>query len=296
MDIKKADLLGYCMGYVEEAYLKVACIDLKNDRFEVCKLVNDIDVPAVETLTGWVAECINSNLIHSDDVEKFRQFVNIDKWRKWIAETDKGAYCSYRRKGKSGEFIHVSICIIRDKGRYKDGQEFGILFVKDINSIYEAEYACILENIGTTDSFTKLLNRVAYQRDLERYKGGNVGVLFVDINGLKYVNDKNGHAAGDKLVLDVANLLKRAFADFRIYHISGDEFVVVAYDVSLRSFLQRVLGWHRFIWESGDYPVVSVGYSLDADTQDVSGLVTEAEAAMYVDKDIFYSRYPQYKR
>lgn len=284
------------LDYIADKYLKIISVNLTDGSFDVCLKWKDLPVPDVTEFMAWVDDFIKRDMVHPDDLEKFKEFVNMDNWRKWISANEAGAYCSYRRKDLNGNYIHVAACVIRDKERYDAQHEYCLLFVKDINSIYEAEYACILENIGTTDSFTKLLNRFAYQRDIERYKGGNVGVLFADINGLKYVNDNKGHAAGDKLILDFANLLKRAFSDYKIYHISGDEFVVIGYDVSLRSFLQRVLGWHRWIWEQGPYPMAAVGYSLDADTKDINGLVTEAEAAMYVDKDIFYLRYPEYKR
>lgn len=284
------NMLGYCMEYVEAAYLKVIHINFNDDSFEIYK--SDIEAPKVSTFTEWVATFIAENMVYKEDVEKFKDFVSVDKWKDWIAKTDKGCYCSYRRKNGNGDYIHVSICVIRDKKR----AGYGILFVKDINSIYETEYECILDNLGVTDNFTQLLNRYAYQKDIAKFKGGNVGVMFADLNGLKYVNDTKGHVAGDRLILEFSNLLKRAFADYKIYHISGDEFIVIAFDTSLRSFLQRVLGWHRWVWENGEYPIASVGYSLDADVTNIAELVKEAENAMYVDKDIFYSRYPKYKR
>lgn len=284
------------LTYIAEKYLKIIRINLSDGSFDVCQKWKDLPVPNVTMFMDWVEDFIKQGMVHPDDLDKFKGFVNQDKWREWIAGNETGAYCSYRRKDLNGNYIYVAACIIRDKERYDKQHECGILFIKDVDSIYRTEYECILEDIGTKDGFTNLLNRFAYQRDIARYKGGNVGVLFADLNGLKHINDKQGHAAGDKLILDFANLLKRAFSDYKIYHISGDEFVVIGYDVSLRSFLQRVLGWHRWIWEQGEYPMAAVGYSLDADTKDINGLVTEAEAAMYVDKDIFYLRYPGYKR
>lgn len=284
------------LTYIAEKYLKIVRINLSDGSFDVCLKWKDLPVPNVTSFMDWLDDFIKHDMVHPDDLTKFKEFVNLEKWREWIAGNEAGVYCSYRRKDLNGNYIHVAACIIRDKERYDEQHEYGILFVKDIDSMYRTEYECILEDIGTKDGFTNLLNRFAYQRDISRYKGGNVGVLFADLNGLKHVNDKQGHAAGDKLILDFANLLKRAFSDYKIYHISGDEFVVIGYDVSLRSFLQRVLGWHRWIWEQGKYPMAAVGYSLDAGVTDIADLVTEAENAMYVDKDIFRSRYPEYKR
>lgn len=296
MDAETTKLLDYCMEYVEGLYLKVVRIDFKDGSFDICKLADGVNVPDVSAIQEWVDYDLEKGIIHPQDVEKFKTFADLTKLRKLIQQTDRGIYCSYRRMNPNGNYIHISMCVVRDKEHYCEDHEYGILYVKDINSIYEAEYECILEDLGTKDSFTQLLNRFAFQRDASKYSGGNVGVLFADLNGLKHINDTEGHAAGDKLILDFANLLKRAFADYKIYHISGDEFIVVAYDTNLRSFLQRVLGWHRWIWETGDHPLAAIGYSLDTNVKDVCELVTDAENAMYVDKDIFYNRYPQYKR
>lgn len=296
MIVGNASLLTHCMSYVENVYLKVLRIDFTDDSFEICKLANGVEEPDVKTMHEWVDCFSKSDQIHPDDVEKFRAFADGPALRKWISETERGVYCSYRRKTDDGKYIHTSMCVIRDNEYYSKEHEYGILYVKDINSIYETEYECILEDLGTTDSFTKLLNRYAYQRDVAKYKGGNVGAVFADLNGLKYINDTQGHEAGDRLILDFANLLKSAFPDYKVYHISGDEFIVVDYDANLRIFLQRVLAWHRWVWGNGDHPAASVGYSLDANVTDVNGLVAEAEKAMYTDKEIFYERYPKYKR
>lgn len=297
MDVERTNLLNYCMQYVEERYLKVIRIDFKTGKFEICKMEDGVETPGVETIYEWLDDFIKNAVIHPDDINKFKCFAKVEDLRKWIASTDRAIYCSYRRKTFAGDYVHVSLCVIRDKEYYNEEHEYGILYVKDINSIYETEYECVLEDLGTTDSFTKLLNRLAYQRDINKYKGGNVGVIFADINGLKYINDTTkSHKAGDKLILDFANLLKSAFPDYRAYHISGDEFIVVAFDVNLRNFLQRALAWHRWLWEQDTPPMASVGYSLDANTLDVEELVAESEKAMYVDKQIFYNRYPEYKR
>ena len=297
MDVERTNLLNYCMGYVEERYLKVIRVNFTDGSFEICKAEEGEVAPPIETIGEWLEGFSRSSKIHPDDVAKFKNFADVENLKQRIAETDRGVYCSYRRVGSEGNFIHISMCVIRDKEYYNEDHEYGIIFVKDINSIYETEYECILEDLGTKDDFTKLLNRLAYQRDINKYKGGSVGVIFADINGLKYINDTTkSHKAGDKLILDFANLLKSAFPDYKAYHISGDEFIIIAFDVSLRNFLQRVLGWHRWLWEQDNPPIASVGYSLDSNVINIDELVVDAENAMYVDKQIFYSRYPQYKR
>lgn len=75
--------------------------------------------------------------------------------------------------------------------------------------------------MNKTEGFKKL------QCEMKRAKG-NITVAFIDIDRLKEVNDKLGHCAGDQLLVDVSNILKRNVRkeDF-IFRFGGDEFVVV---------------------------------------------------------------------
>jgi diguanylate cyclase (GGDEF)-like protein len=83
-----------------------------------------------------------------------------------------------------------------------------------------------------TDHLTGCQNLLALTKWQEKHQSpeklNDVGIIYVDINDLKSVNDKFGHVAGDKLIVEVAKLLKMVFADdgtvFRKYR--GDEFVI----------------------------------------------------------------------
>ena len=91
------------------------------------------------------------------------------------------------------------------------------------------------------DGLTQVNNRNAMNERVDSYTSGSVklpdamGVAFADLNGLKTVNDDEGHDAGDKLLRRAASLLKIAFGDYEIYRAGGDEFVVI---------LKRVASMH----------------------------------------------------
>ena len=55
----------------------------------------------------------------------------------------------------------------------------------------------------------------------------SISLIFLDINGLKKINDIKGHEAGDNLIKTAANILKTVFKDSYIFRAGGDEFVVV---------------------------------------------------------------------
>ena len=91
-----------------------------------------------------------------------------------------------------------------------------------------------LERRASTDALTGCLNRAAVFELLDRSlrspgaDGGGVAVVFVDLDRFKLVNDELGHAAGDRILLVVADKIRRAIREGdAIGRIGGDEFVVV---------------------------------------------------------------------
>ena len=90
---------------------------------------------------------------------------------------------------------------------------------------------------GSTDELTGLLNRRGFLRlageELSIARAGNrsLTLVYIDVDGLKAINDRHGHAAGDRLLADTASLLRRVFRETDVVaRIGGDEFVVLTRD------------------------------------------------------------------
>ena len=93
-----------------------------------------------------------------------------------------------------------------------------------------------LERRATFDQLTQCHNRssvlATLERELERVGSGTIGVVYVDLDEFKPVNDALGHAAGDELLVLVAERLKLASRDSDVIgRLGGDEFLVVLRDV-----------------------------------------------------------------
>ena len=95
-----------------------------------------------------------------------------------------------------------------------------------------------LEEKSTVDELTKVSNRNAMNDRVDALCSGKtalpktMGIAFADLNGLKAVNDTEGHDAGDRLLIRAAAMLKIAFSDHDIYRAGGDEFVVLCADMT----------------------------------------------------------------
>ena len=102
---------------------------------------------------------------------------------------------------------------------------FGVSSDEDI-----ANFKCY-EFLQHHDSLTGLLNRSRYIQDLDGLAERNepIGVILLDINGMKEVNDRDGHAVGDRLLIECTNMMRSVLADpISLYRIGGDEFVAIA--------------------------------------------------------------------
>jgi diguanylate cyclase (GGDEF)-like protein len=139
------------------------------------------------------------------------------------------------------------------------------------------------------DPLTGLSNRAKFQERLDLalgLSGRGVGVIWIDLDGFKKINDIFGHDAGDEMLVAVADRLREVVRDSDdIARMGGDEFAVVLADVTegeAAAVADRVLGAlndaSAFRLQLG----ASVGVSWDhRATVDGPGLVRRADQAMY---------------
>lgn len=91
-----------------------------------------------------------------------------------------------------------------------------------------------MERIADTDTLTPLPNRRRFERELQRVvshasrHGTPAAVLYIDLNGLKGINDRYGHVAGDAALIHVARLLQELIRSSDVVaRIGGDEFGLI---------------------------------------------------------------------
>lgn len=154
-----------------------------------------------------------------------------------------------------------------------------------------------LEHLTHYDPLTDLPNRLLVQSRLEhaidqaRRHRSRVGVLFVDLDRFKNVNDSLGHPVGDALIQAVATRLRGGLRDEdTVARLGGDEFLVVIEDLesadaaaSVASKLTRLVQ-EPFQVGDGQEVIVSasIGVSLYPDDGDsATGLIQHADAALY---------------
>ena len=158
-----------------------------------------------------------------------------------------------------------------------------------------------LRTLGKTDILTGALNRNAMNDRIAELCGnpegiaGHMGVVFADMNGLKYTNDHLGHVAGDQLLKNAAIILKSTFAGAEIYRAGGDEFLVLLYETTEEDMKGKIAEIKKKaeLFENVSF---AAGCCLVQPGMDLRDALSEADAQMYRDKGNFYRKYPELKR
>ena len=114
-----------------------------------------------------------------------------------------------------------------------------------------------------------------------------LGVVYCDISGLKTINDSQGHAQGDQMILSASQLLAEHFPAGLVYRIGGDEFLAVCFDDSRESFQGQVDRLLEQLQKNNAHLAVGAVWSEDGSTK-IKELARQAENEMYRNKQQYY--------
>jgi diguanylate cyclase (GGDEF)-like protein/PAS domain S-box-containing protein len=157
------------------------------------------------------------------------------------------------------------------------------------------------------DTLTGLANRVLLQQELQREltlserHGDTLGVVFVDLNRFKPVNDTYGHTVGDHVLREIADRLAASVRETDVVaRLGGDEFVIVLPRLSQRSDIE-VVGTK--VQDAVSRPILaggheihltcSVGLAIHEKGETVDELLTRADLAMYGTRDLAIEGEPE---
>lgn len=147
-----------------------------------------------------------------------------------------------------------------------------------------------LQEQGDRDTLTGMYNRNRYERDLpvlfSRYQS-SLTCIYIDVNGLREMNNTKGHDLGDKMLRTVAEGIKEHFRTDYSYRVGGDEFVLFVPGFMVEELNKCSLELASDLLDF-DYHI-SVGIHGETDFQSLSQLIKTAEQKMYAQKRAFYA-------
>lgn len=156
-------------------------------------------------------------------------------------------------------------------------------------AIYNKKHLSNTELAATTDSLTGAYNRVSYKKDIvvfDRKKPEDFSCIYIDVNELHLINNKYGHAAGDEMLIYIANTLKEVFFGQHVYRMGGDEFLVFAENTPQDIVKESIVTFNYKINQAGYH--VALGLSYRSQNNNCEEMVREAELRMYDAKARYY--------
>ncbi len=149
-----------------------------------------------------------------------------------------------------------------------------------------------IEYISQTDLLTGAKNRNHYENRLQAYPdrcANNLICVYADVNGLHEMNNQEGHPAGDRMLREVAEALRKCFDPEHIYRVGGDEFIAFQADGQPDSLTAEIDRMKQDLDSKGYH--VSFGIAVRGKAQgkmDMQEMVNEAESNMFANKREYY--------
>ncbi|MBW6474679.1 MAG: diguanylate cyclase [Anaerolineaceae bacterium] len=249
--------------------------------------------PVASELTGYPKEeLINESFvkfIYPDDIP-----LVMENYHKRVSGEDIHGRYQFRivRKDRSFRWVETSGIRIDWKGELAT-----LHFIIDVTERKKVEVA--LEFRSTHDILTGLYNRQFFEQEIDRLQNSRiqpVSLLVMDMNGLKEINDTQGHAAGDEQLKVAAQVIRKAFRpDDIVARIGGDEFVIILPETNTNT-AQKVVGRLKQIIDEFNQqnlkrnPIsFAIGFASNESNPDLQSVLRNADRDMYIQKAKHYA-------
>lgn len=294
IDVGINNLLATVNGYFQADRTYVFEIDPDRDVLintfeyicgqEVSAQMDNLQEVPVSVIEAWMQNFRQGRSYYMSDLEQERGQPSYEMlkaqqvWRLLAVPLMKG--------GAMVGFLGVD----NPRAHYDDATLLASIQFFVTNSLDRKKQQAYLEKLSYRDMLTGLYNRNRYIERLEAYKqvqDQQIGAIYIDLNGLKKVNDEQGHRAGDELIVRAAGTIAGIFAE-DAYRVGGDEFVVILLDVSREDFARKTEQLRRQMQKNG--VDASIGGVWQASTENLEDLLRLADENMYREKKRYYSQ------
>ena len=229
-------------------------------------------------------------------------------WLKWLSAIVMGvAICGMHYVGMKAALFHNHSNVIE----YAHGVDMFLLYSVSIITLLILFTSWgtmffdrhVLEKMAYEDTITGLANRNEMNNFFDTYRSqGTIGVLYIDLDKFKMVNDTIGHDMGDLLIREVGNRLSRLIGkNQQAYRIGGDEFLLIATQcdeekvIQLAELILQTLKKVYTVEGNELYITASIGISLGTINDSTRfTLLKKADTAMYEAKVLGKNRFCMY--
>ncbi|MCC0641026.1 MULTISPECIES: bifunctional diguanylate cyclase/phosphodiesterase [unclassified Clostridioides] len=279
----------------DRAYIFEVSADGKkiNNTYEWCnqgvegqkQFLEDIDI---ESLKNWFLLFHEKGFIIVDNIESLKETQPIEYEILKPQNIESLIASSLKQDDKIIGFIGVD----NPQRAVKDTSLLTSLSYFLLTEMKKREVENKLNHMSYYDFLTGVYNRNKYIKYIDNFysnKAKSMGVVFIDINGLKDINDNFGHASGDSAIVSTCVIIKKYFHSYNIYRIGGDEFVVLCEEISKQLFEEKVTWLSEEFKDTRVYSV-AIGSTWSEDNINIHMLTKIADERMYQDKQRYYEK------
>lgn len=241
------------------------------------------EVP-LEVISVWLEYFRKDKVYFISNLEQEKGSVTYDMLQKQQVERLLAVPLS--RKEKMLGFLGVD----NPRKHYNDATLLSSIQYFITNSLLSKKQQEQLLYLSYNDHLTQIYNRNKYIEVLDELRGKvltQTGVAYIDLNGLKSVNDNKGHVAGDQLICHAAAVISKVF-EGKVYRIGGDEFVLICPDIERESFDQKIAAVLQGMKQNN--VSVSLGKVWKKDQIDIEEMLKEADHLMYMEKEDYHRK------
>lgn len=230
---------------------------------------------------------VSKRIIHPDDAGEFLKHTRLSDLRDQLFSKKKSEFTYFRSEVETKtSVIAFGVLVPPDCSEANPWAVVLIGFDLSLDLI-----AKNMKEIYRQDSLTGLLNRNAYDSDVEQLRSADIGAVvcvYADMIGLHEVNNHLGHKQGNRMLCEFADAARAFFGDDRLYRIGGDEFVIIS-SAHTEAQTRKQLNYMRERLHTQGCEI-SVGVASSESTSDLPKIIEQAENEMRREKKEYYVR------
>lgn len=230
---------------------------------------------------------VSERIIHPDDAGEFLKHTRLSDLRDQLFSKKKSEFTYFRSEVEAKtSVIAFGVLVPPDCSEANPWAVVLIGFDLSLDLI-----AKNMKEIYRQDSLTGLLNRNAYDSDVEQLRSADIGAVvcvYADMIGLHEVNNHLGHKQGNRMLCEFADAARAFFGDDRLYRIGGDEFVIIS-SAQTEAQTRKQLNYMRERLHTQGCEI-SVGVASSESTSDLPKIIEQAENEMRREKKEYYVR------
>ena len=285
--LESSSLSAHIFEILNKGVAELSRLNLITGEYRTIK--RDPKLPDVYTddFHDYCHALVSKRIIHPDDAGEFLKYTRLSDLRDSLFEKKKSEFSYFKSE------VEAKTSVIA----------FGMLVPPDCSKAnpwavvligFDLSFDLIAKNMKETywqDSLTGLLNRNAYDSDVEQLRSADIGAVvcvYADMIGLHEVNNHLGHKQGNRMLCEFADAARAFFGDDRLYRIGGDEFVIIS-SAHTEAQTRKQLNYMRERLHTQGCEI-SVGVASSESTSDLPKIIEQAENEMRREKKEYYVR------